>query len=1091
MKKTKRNFLNLLSRILKLRYSKCMMCCGILSCLALQAFAQSKTVTGTILDEQGESLPGVTIVIRGTGNGTVSDLEGKFTLGGISPEDVLQFSFIGMISQEIAVGSETVINTTMKADVIGIEEVVAIGYGMVKKSDLTGSMVVVESEDIVDLPASSLQQALVGKVAGAFISQSQGADPSGGISIRIRGTNSLSSVANTPLYVIDGIPMQGDVANISLDPENVESISVLKDASSTAIYGARAAAGVILVTTKSGKKGKGKISLNTEFGMQSPAKYYDVINASEFYDLFEKSWDTWEEFTGGDRTSKGGYNDFYEPAVWDADNKRPVNDVQWQKALLNERATWYKNAVSISGGEEKTDYYFNLSQEHREGILMKTFFDRLSLNAKVNYQISEKLKIGLSVNISYSERAGNNGLNNRFGSYMPTVYKPQILPMYHPGTSDYVYASQEWKVDPAYDITPYRHVGFIADNTKYNYETQDNITDNLGSTLNFHFLYHPIKDLSFRTNVGVDMGNGQSKNIQYLRPAMHLDIENPGGMDKVTTYVWFGKRQSLVMNEIINYKKTLAEKHNIDATAVFEAQHSYSDHLSVSAGGSVDNDLDQISNQPNVDVFSPNGTLVNPRNFSGMPGGRVRFASVMGRLAYNYEGKYHITGTVRSDGSSKFADNYRWGTFGALALSWHMHKEDFFEGLSGTISQLKSRISYGTTGNQSSVGNFLYIPNVNTGTGVYGSISYPANLANASLTWETVQQFNAGVDVSLFSNRVNVIFDFYNKKSIDMLGNLPLPLSSGYGQMKGNLGSIQNRGVDISVSTTNISKRNFTYTTDFTFSMNKNKILDLGVNPDGSKIDEVVIGRFIRKIGEPVSNYYLYSYDGVWQLDQKDQIKPAIAPTGHNQVGLFRVLDRQAEGEEGHGIINKDDRKMMGSPEPLFHGGFTNNLTYKNWHMGVVCTYSVGNSLFNVPKTMLQAGHRFQQSDRDFYENHWSHDNPTNEYQKLSTFASNNTLQQNGGISQNVDHWLEDASYLRIANISLNYSVPQQMCQSLRLSGINLGINASNLLTLTKYSGLDPATDKGYGAGNPSIRGVDEGGYPPARTYMVSLGITF
>lgn len=1052
---------------------------------------QQGTVSGKVTDASGFPLPGVTVVVKGTTTGSVTDAQGNFSLSDVPSSGTLVFSFVGMKTQEIPVAGKSIVNVTMVEETVGIEEVVAIGYGTMKKSDLTGSMTVVNSEDINNMPATNVQQALVGKVAGAFISPNQGADPTGGISIRIRGTNSLNEAANTPLYVIDGIPMQGDVASISLDPENIESISVLKDASSTAIYGARAAAGVILVTTKDGKKGKGHFSFSSEFGIQTPAKYFDLINASEWYELFEKGWDQWEYFTGKDRTVRGDYKDHYAPAIWDAENNRPVNDVEWQKAMLNETATWNKYAFSVSGGEEKIDYYFNLSYEQREGIFIQTFFDRFSLNGKVNYQISDKLKTGFSTNVAYTERAGNSGLNERFGSYMPTVYKPQMLPMYKPGTTEWVYASLEWKVDPAYNIAPYRNVGFIADNTRYDWETKDNSTDNLATTVNFYFDYKPIKSLSFRTNVGIDLGNGQTKNIQYLRPVMHLNINNPGGMDNVATYVWFGKRQSLVANEIVNFKKTFAEKHNIDATAVFELQHSYGDNLSVYANGSTDNDLDQISNQPKIDVFSPNGNLINPRNFGGEPGGRVRFASYMGRLAYNYDGRYHLTATIRTDGSSKFAEGYRWGTFGAVAASWHIHKEKFFEGLTSTISALKPRISYGTTGNQASVGDFLYIPNVNTVSGIYGSMSYPENLANAALTWETVKQWNLGLDVGFFSNKINLIVDAYNKKSIDMLGNLPLPVSSGYGNIKGNLGSIQNRGIDITLSTVNISRKDFSWTSDFAFSLNRNKILDLGVNPDGSKIDEVIVDRFIRKIGEPVSNFYLYSYDGVWQLGQEGDIKPAIAPTGHNQVGLFRVLDRQSEGEDGYGVINVDDRKMMGTPEPDFFGGFTNSLSYKNWTMDIVCTYSVGNRLFNVPKTMLQAGHRFQQSDRDFYENHWSPENPTNEYQKLSTFASNNTFQQNGGISQNVDHWLEDASYLRVANVGINYAFSKNVCNMLRLSGINLGLQASNLLTLTKYSGLDPAADKGFETGNPSIRGVDEGGYPPARTYMVSAKITF
>ncbi|MFV0505577.1 MAG: SusC/RagA family TonB-linked outer membrane protein [Bacteroidales bacterium] len=1046
-----------------------------------------KPISGVVRDDKGQPIPGVTVVIKGTTQGTLTDINGKFLLSEVPTDAVLAFSFVGMQSQEVKAAGKSTLDIRMKADAIGLDEVVAVGYGTVKKEDITGSVAVVSNDDIDNVPAVNVQESLVGKVAGAFVTPSQGANPSGGISIRIRGTNSLNESANSPLYVVDGVPMMGDLVGVSLDPQNIESISVLKDASSTAIYGARAAAGVILVTTKSGKIGKRQINASIETGVQTPSNYYDVINGCEFYDLFEKAWDQYEYFNPGqDRNTKKGYTDFYTPAVWDVENQRPLHDVEWQKTLLNETARWNKYSVSFSGGEERFDYYLNVSKEDREGIFYNTFFDRLSVNGKFSFKQSKKIKTGMTVNFAYTEKAGNSGLNNEFGSYMPTVYKPQIIPMYHPGTSDYVYASQEWKVNPDYNIAPYRTAGYVANNTMYDNVTQSNVGDNSSTLINMYLEYRPIKELSFRTNVSGDFGSGQTKNIQYLRPAMHLDVNTPNDIDDVSTSVWFGKRKSFVLNEIVTYTKALNEVHNLDLTGVFEIQSSYSDQLSVTASGSTDNDLDQISNQPTDDVYSPNGNLINKRSFGGAPYGRTRLASYMARLSYNYDRRYFITGTIRTDGSSKFAIGNKWGTFGAVAASWHVHNEDFFNKDSRIFSSIKPRISYGTSGNQASVSNFLYIPNVSQNTGVYGNILNPGNLANASLTWETVRQFNAGLDFGLFSNRLNIVTDFYIKTSVDMLGNVPIPISSGYGSVRGNLGSIENKGFELSINSVNIDKNDFTWTTDFTFSLNRNKILDLGENPDGSKIDEVIDGKFIRKVGAPVSNFYLYSYDGVWQLGQEDDI---YGPTGHNQVGLFRVKDRQAEGEEGYKVINVDDRRVFGTPLPTFFGGFTNIFRYKNLSLTAVCTYTVGNKLFNGTKMKLQAGHRFQNADRDFYNNHWSPTNPTNDYQKLSTFTSNNTYQQNANISSNNDHWVEDASYVRLNNLRLNYMFSRNLCSKIGLANLSVSVQATNLFTITKYSGLDPAADSGFSSGSSSRRGIDIGGYPPARTYMMSLKV--
>ena len=1039
-------------------------------------------VNGRVVDAKGEPVIGATVKEQGTSNGAITDFDGYFALN-VSANAILEISYIGYQTQSLKAHTGKELTVVLKEDTEILDEVVVVGYGTQKKSDLTGSVTLVNSKDLTNMPATTITDALVGKIPGALVQNTSGANPSGGTTIQIRGVNSLNSAANEPLIVVDGVPLFDSNLN-SIDPQNIESINVLKDASSTAIYGSRAAAGVILVTTKRGREGEGKISIFMDQGLQTMYKNYDVTDAATSYRVIESGWDTWEALapTGvvRDRYQQKAYNDLYAPILWNSELRQPVNDVDWKNSLVRDAAHWQKYSIGFSGGSSKVDYYINLGYENREGIMINTDFSRITLSSNVNYAVKDNLKIGLTTNLSYTENSGISGLNDRFGTFMPTVYQQPWVPGYDEN-GEMIVARYMFKVDPAYNLAPIANT-YAAENHLYDVLNQSHTGESHRMISNFYLDWKPVEGLSLKTNIGFDLGARKNKDIQYLQEKKYLEINNPSGRDLVSTQAHFTQKRNWVMNETVTYDKAFG-KHHLNATGVFEIQENFSEFLRLKASGSTDNDLDQISNQPTTDILSENGIVKNPRDFSGTPEGRLRLASYMLRLNYSFDDKYLLTATVRRDGTSRFARGNQWGTFPSVAASWKINHEKFWNKMPDAFNSLKLRTSYGLTGNQASVASFMYLSNIALGSGNFGSIYTPSNIANPELTWESLKQFNIGLDMGFFNNRLQVSADYYHKTSSNMLGDIPLTVSSGFSTAKGNIGSIRNTGFELSINSVNMATRNFMWNTNLSISHNKNKILDLGKDADGSAINDVIVDRYIRSVGDPVSNLYLYEIEGVWQLDSS--VKP-WGPNGFNDYGLFRIKDQNEDKK-----IDVKDRVKKGSPEPKIFGGFTNTFTYKNWSMNIVCTYMIGNKLFNIPKAYLEWGHPGHVTDWNFAENHWTPSNPTNEYERSSTDLNRVTHLSSADITLSSDKWLEDASFLKIANVNLTYSLPGSWLNHLNLSAASLGISVSNLYTFTKYSGLSPETDGGSLTGNPTLRGVDNGGYPEARTYMMNLKVNF
>lgn len=1046
----------------------------------ISAQAQGMEVSGTVIDGQsGETLPGVNISVKGTTRGTVTNAEGKYQVSVESPSDTLIFSFVGFKTQQIPINGRATIDVELQQQSLRGEELVVVGYGQEQRSDLTGSITNLSENDLEEVPASNIQDALAGKIPGVSVQQSGGSNPTGGSSIRVRGINSTNKSANSPLYVIDGVPLVDANLN-AISPDNIESINVLKDASATAIYGSRAAAGVVIVTTKSGRPGETEISVSIEYGIQQITKTYDLINSQQWYDLMEQGWSLYEQNNPSvDRNNDRRYTDFFTSGIYDAENSQPLYNTNWQEALLTDQAPWSKYQMGVSGGTEDARYYVNLGYENREGIMVDTDQERLSLSSNFSVDVRDNLEVGLTANGSYVNAHTIGGLNNRFGTFMPTVYKPQWVPMKKDG--EYVVASREWVVDPEFDIIPYRG-RFEGENQRYDVETRNNKNARFRVISSFSLNYEPIKNLQLDTNLGLDIISNSYKNTGYLQPKKYFE-QIPWAIDNVSVDRQFARKFNYTVDQTATYQNQF-ESHTVKGMVGFSMQVHNRDFLQLQVNGATDNDLDQISNQPNSDVEAPAGNVINRRdNFSGIPGDRLKLASYFTRINYDYDKRYFFTGTLRRDGSAKFAPGYRWGTFPSVSAAWNITNEDFMDDRLPFLNQLKIRASYGETGNQASVSSFNYLSLIGFGTSSYGKYSFPSNIANSSITWESVDQTNIGLDISLLNNRVELSADYYNKKTTDMLGQVPLTPSSGFGSAQGNVGKIENKGIELSLNTTNISTSDFNWQTSATFSLNRNKILDLGSNPDGSKRDSLITGTFIQRVGQPISEYYLYEFDGIWQ---EDPPSGNSFPSGYRQAGKMKIKDHN-----GDLAYNQEDRVVKGSPLPDFSGGFTNTFRYRNMSLQVVATYMIGNKLLNNTAGYLNNGHPLLQKSQDFYENSWTPENGNNKFESMSTLATNRHGLRATTLMLTMDRWLEDASFLKIRSINFDYQLPQNITDAFDVKGITIGASVTNVYTFTNYSGLDPETDGAIASGNVAFRGVDNGGYPSARSFILKFKMNF
>ena len=990
---------------------------------------QAKKVSGVVTDSAGEPIPGANVVQKGTTNGTVTDLDGKYTLD-VPNNATLVVSFIGYTTQEVKVGSQSVLNVSLAEEAIGLNEVVAIGYGYVKKKDLTGAVSTVSADDMVmGGTVSNAAQALQGKTAGVQVSQSSKA-PGGTISVRVRGSNSISST-NEPLYVVDGFPSS---EGLNINPNDIESMQILKDASATAIYGARGANGVVLITTKRGKAGENKISYSGYMGAQKIDNPFTFINAKDYMNLQNALY---QEIEG----QEGNPNGAYTPSQLQSDV-----DTDWLKETTRVGLVHDHN-IQFRGGTEKTKVLTSLGFYQQEGVLKNTDFNRISGRINVDQTINDYIKAGATM---YAHREQSN-----YQMYSGSIVNSNVLL----SIMDYDPTVKPYNEDGSYGRVP----GGRGDNPLANLlERKNDMTNDKFNGTAF-LEVHPFEGFTAKATAGVELLNN-FKGTYLPKSTYQGEIE--GGV--ATTYDFRATRQ--VFEGILNYMKTFNNMHDLNVMLGYSYEKYNSEYRQTEAKG-FSTDLFQWNN---LSAASTKDIMSNKTENI--------LASFFGRVNYTFKDKYLATVTVRRDGSSRFGVNNHWGTFPSGSLAWRASEEDFIKNLN-LFSNLKVRAGYGVTGNER-IGDYASYALISTNRiTLDGSSNKPgthlnqSSPENASLKWETTSQYNVGVDMGFFDNRLSVTLDGYWKKTEDLLLKVSLPYYTGFTSGQRNIGAIQNRGFEIDITSHNLTG-DFTWDTKFNLAVNRNKVLDLGSSTDiyitsskpmGTVSEEAYA---VVREGESLGSLFGYKYIGVLQEGE------TYAPQPNSKPGDPKFEDVNKDGK-----IDSDDRTIIGNANPDVIFGLTNNFAWKGFDLSIFFQGSIGNDLLNMTRMNLEWKRTPDALNR------WTPTNTNTDIPRNGFYYS-----QYGGYIN--DHFIEDASFLRLKNLTLGYTIPFKKV----VSSCRVYFSAENLFTITGYSGWDPEVDTKANEATQSGgsqqtanagAGLDFNAYPSTRTYTVGLNITF
>jgi TonB-linked SusC/RagA family outer membrane protein len=1019
---------------------------------------QLKNLIGTVTDAAtGETIPAVSIKLKRTNTVVTTDANGKYGIK-VSDTDVLIFSYVGYDTRSLTVGQKTVLNVPLKPSVSDLSEVVVVGYGSVKKSDLTASVGQVNMEDLSKAPVSSFTEALAGRIAGVQVAAQDG-QPGKGMGITIRGSNSLTQ-SNAPLYVIDGFPME-DPEDGMLNPDDIETINIMKDAAATAIYGSRAANGIVLIETKKGKIGKPVVSFNTSYGFQEVQKTIDVMSPYEFV-----KYQTELNLTAAQES--------YFVNGKNLDSYRNVEGINWQDQIFR-RAPISISNIALRGGNAQTRYSISGSLYDQDGIIINTGYKRYQGRAAIDQTISKKFKAGITTNYSRINTFGQQVAAGNGASF--TAYLLSRAWGYRPVSGNNVDLTQEDGDEEEITQFDIRLNPIITSNNEYNKSSTSDFTGN------GYLTYTPTSKLTFKFTGTVGSKTRRQDLFFNAKTTQGspLNILNTKGQFGSVVYtetnIWSN-------DNTVTYTNSFNKKHNITLLGGLSFQN-----VDVQSFGYA------AQNVPNpqlgltgLDEGTPNAGYANS--------GDNFIVSYFGRASYNYKSKYLFEGTFRADGSSKFAEGQKWGYFPSGSFAWNMHMEDIMKNLR-FITNSKVRLSYGSSGNNR-VGNYDSFPGLsfplassysfNNGTPSKGAV--PSSLGNQNLKWETTRQFNVGYDLGLFKNRVELTVDWYKKITSDLLLDADLPATMGFLKARQNIGKIQNKGLELSLKTTNVKSKTFEWGSNFNIAFNQNKILEL-VRGQSALYTTVVFESqynsnpsYISEIGQPAGMFYGYIFDGIYQLTDFDKspagiytLKPGVTNNGSSpQPGHIKYRDMN-----GDGTIGTSDLTVIGRGQPLHIGGFTNNFFYKGFDLNVFMQWSYGNDIMNANRYMFEGNGngRIGMNQYASYIDRWSETNPTNK---------NFIAKGQGTIGSYSSRVIEDGSYIRLKTVSLGYNVPTRIIKSLYLSKLRLTVAAQNLWTITNYSGMDPEVSVRNSAISP---GFDFSAYPIPRTLVFGLNATF
>ncbi len=1064
----------------------------------LGAYAQAVTVTGKVTDGKKEGLPGVTVLLKGTTTANATDVDGNYSLTLPNGTGTLVFSYIGFVSQDVPVNGRTTINVTLASDAKLIDEVVVVGYQTVTRKELTSSVSSVNAKQLQDIPVSTAAEALAGRLAGVQVNTSEG-QPGAEITIRVRGGNSITQ-SNEPLYIVDGIQVENALSFLS--PQEIQTIDVLKDAASTAIYGARGSNGVIVITTKGGKEMPTQVTYNGFAGVRQIVNKLDVMNPYDFvqYQYQVYNYNQNEEVRNSFRDRYGRYEDL--------DIYRNMPTTNWQDEVFGRAAFSQTHVVAVTGGTKATSFNFTLNHADEEGIMINSGNVRTLASLKFDHKVNDVLKVGFTsrysrqviegVGTSNTGTSGNNRLRNSV----------RFRPFVAPGFED-----QVDEFDPAYfELTNLTSPVLLA-NQEVRFDRRNDIIFNGYASID------PIKNLSFKTVFGI---NATDRNRQEFAGVV-TSIARQNNAQPVVT-LNSGQQYTITNSNTLSYKTKFGEDHSVNALIGQEIwmRDNQTEGMQVRwlpADITPDQAFAGIQK-----ATPPAGLIQSPATTSEY--GETLF-SLFGTVGYNYKEKYRANFAIRRDASSLFAPEERVGYFPTMSLAWHIADEPFMEGTKDWLNDLKVRFGFGAVGNNRieadqwrsvfgarSEEGYAYTEAVTPGF-------YPLALANRRLKWETTISKNLALDFTILNSRLNGSIDFYENNTSDLLLNAQIPQTSGYTTQLQNIGETRNRGVELQLDGVIMDKGDFTWNANFNITTQQNKIVSLGFDTQNQPLKSYTVSSgwitgtyqdFLVEVGSPVGQYYGYVTDGYYRLEDFNAtfnattnawtyvLKEGIANSqaialGNRapQPGDLKLKDLTPDN--GSNVIGLEDRTVLGNNQPKFFGGFNQQFTYKGFDMSLFLNFSYGAKVYNANK--IEFTTLYEQKDNNMLtlmNDRWKW------YDDNGLLVTDPT--QLAAMNQNTKYWtpprgqsflhsfaIEDGSFLRISNLTIGYSLPEAFLKKTRvISKFRVYATVNNLATITGYTGYDPEASTRRNALTP---GVDYAAYPRSRYVLGGVNVTF
>ena len=1033
-----------------MKFHKCKLLVALFFIATTQFLSAQKIISGTIVDNDGVPLPGATVLDSASDNGVVSDFDGNFSIE-VSDNSVLSISFIGYKTQEVSIGDQDNFQISMELDSSNLNEVVVTGYGSQFRSELTGSVATVKGSDVSVTPVPTFDQALQGRAAGVDVT-STNAEPGGGVSIRIRGSNSISG-NNEPLIVLDGYPLpQGGEASVEglgsvrvvpsntlsfLNPSDIQSVDVLKDAAATAIYGSRGANGVIVITTKKGNYGeKTKISFTAEQGTSSAFDYPEMMDGP--------SYALWQQEIAADQ---GSIVDSHYA------NASSLPTTRWLDRVLQDGA-YSRYAMDVMGGTDKTRFTLSGAYIRQEGVLITTEFMRGTFKANLETQVSDRLKVSTSINYAHSK---NNRQDTGSGAYVSSPFTLQAMigdPSYTPEEAAENFAAGGLDPSRFYFVDP-----------KVNAESVNDITTNKNIFANIFAEYQLLDGLTFNIRAGLTTKNS-------VRDAFYKKTSAVGWTPNSSAVYNTFENDNQLVEAYLNYDESFNDVHNINLTAGYSSQTN-------TQRGVNNRVIDYPSDALGTGQI---GLGLDPSIPQSYRFDRTLLSYYV-RANYDFNEKYFASLTFRSDGSSVFAENEKWSSFPSFGLGWTISEESFMQN-SSTLSNLKVRGSYGITGSQSinplQSLTLLGIQNANFNDALKAGLS-PNQLGNPNLKWEETTQYNIGVDLGLLDNKIFANIDYYVKTTDDLLQNFPIPTSSGLSTIVSNAGTIENKGLEINLGLDVINKPDFSWNTSINWSNNKSTVVSLGEGGSdifGPNISANITSfpAAIMREGESFGAFYGVPVIGLLQTSDADSNGnfPGLGYNG-SQAGSWKVADTNDDG-----VINDNDKTIIGDPNADFIFGWNNTITFEGFTLSAFIQGSIGNDILNMDRVMTASGIRGNSANHlaSWWENRWTPSNPTNDIRFPSSIPT----------ASPATSFVEDGSYIRLKNISLSYNLDPEMLNNM-VDSARLYVTGTNLITITDYSGVDPEVN--IFGGNNINRGVDFASYPRAKQIIVGLTLGF